>query len=96
MLNWEQLYGNRTNLEKRPNIDIKTEISETSCDNFGASVVSILTHFSHQYSRTATFHLYKGLSKEKRWSFVGAKHKGKVIQEQKGTKTPGLDAFVLE
>ena len=50
-----------TNLEKGSNVHIKAEISESSRDDLGTSVVSILTHLRHQDTRTTAFLLYKGL-----------------------------------
>lgn len=50
-----------TNLEKRTNVDIKAKISKSSCDHLCTSVVSILSHFSHQNTRATAFLLYEGL-----------------------------------
>lgn len=40
-----------TNLEQRSNVHIEAQVSETSGDNLGASVVTILSHLGHQQSR---------------------------------------------
>ena len=50
-----------TNLEKRTNVDIKAKISKSGRDHLCTSIVSILTHFSHQNTRTTAFLLYKSL-----------------------------------
>lgn len=45
------LQGPETDLEQRSNVHIEAQVSETSGDDLGASVVTILSHLGHQQSR---------------------------------------------
>mmetsp|Transcript_63941 Transcript_63941/g.88355 ORF Transcript_63941/g.88355 Transcript_63941/m.88355 type:complete len:278 (-) Transcript_63941:1402-2235(-) len=42
-------------LEKTTNIDIETEVSESTSDNFSSSIMTVLTHLSDKNSRVSTF-----------------------------------------
>lgn len=42
------------NLEKWTDVDVESEIGETGGDDFGATIVPVLTHFGHQNTRTTS------------------------------------------
>lgn len=42
-----------THLEQRSNVHIEAQVSETSGDDLGTSVVTILSHLGHQQSRVS-------------------------------------------
>ena len=44
-------------LEERAHVDVETAVGIAGCDNFGAAVVTVLTHFSHHDTGLAPFAL---------------------------------------
>jgi len=49
-------------LEKTSDVDIEAQVSESTSNDFCASVVTILTHLSHENPRVSTFRLCKVLN----------------------------------
>ena len=50
----------KSNLEKRSDVNVETEIGESGGDDLGAAVVTVLAHFRHQNPRVPAVHLHEG------------------------------------
>ena len=48
--------------EKRAQIYVKAQVSKGRCDDFGAAIVPILTHFGHENTRPAARLIRKGVA----------------------------------
>ena len=61
-------------LEERTDIHVEAQIGEARGDDFGTTVVTVLTHFSHQDAGTATLnsHQLVNLSLKKTYCFTSS------------------------